>query len=829
MNPALAKQVERLFCDVAELDEAERNEYLRQHATEEESENVLDLLSALTEAEQSFFLASNEIDLSRSPTQAMAVGPTEEQEVDYVGQLFESRYRIQERLGKGGFAFVYCARDERLHGRTVVVKVPRHAAVNEMWTEKIVRNEIAALAAIDHPGVIGILDTGRTPDARPFVVTQFVSGQTLREALSQGPMDVQRVVRLLRQLGSALQTAHDRGVWHHDVKPENIALRKFARNEEHAVLLDFGIARVLEGQREARASRRPVGTPAYMAPEQYLGSPTAATDTFALGLVVFEMLTAESAQRGRRWLETDKLETTLRKRLIALRPELPPAVRALIAKATAPKPRDRFSRVMDFTEEFADAVLHWAKQPQKARKPRPVRVAVMPFLNENSDDEAALFCLGMTDELIGALGRVQGLKVAGRSLVFPYRGKNYDPRDVARDLGVGYLLEGSVRKAKNRLRISTQLLQGRDGFEVWSETFDRSASDIFDVQDEVSRAVCTKLLKTSALPLRIVRKQTDDMDAYRSYLQGRYHSVAWFTEEGLRRALHFFLHAKELDPGYVHAYAGAADMYGALAVLGYARSSECRPLAESEMLKAMELDDQLSESHAAMAYFRLWQDWKWEEAERHYRRAIELDPANANCFGGYAELLGMLGRNDECLASARYAVDLEPVSVNSNRVLAAALVNVGRYREATRQSEKMMELNPAFFPGYWYETYSRFLDGDGAGALRAIERAKSAAPDNPLTLGILGWLYGVSGRKDEARSLVQNLIHRRSSGYFPPSVIAPVFVGLGEFEQAIKWLNQAYTERDPMVAYVKASPPLWPLKPLAGFRALLRRLGIPED
>ncbi|HEX6314736.1 MAG TPA: protein kinase, partial [Gemmatimonadaceae bacterium] len=530
------------------------------------------------------------------------------------------RYTIDAEIGRGGMATVYGADDLR-HGRRVAIKVLRPELTATLGAERFLR-EIGIAARLTHPHIVPLLDSG-TADGLLYYVAQYVPGGSLRGRLKQeGPLPVRDALRIAEEVGAGLDFAHRSGIVHRDVKPENIL---FA--DGHAVLTDFGIARTNSARSDFRTDEGLIiGTPEYMSPEQASGEEqlTGASDIYSLACVVYEMLTGQAPfSGGPAQAIVARHVSMVPPSARVIRPEVPEGVVRALGRALAKDPRERFGSIGAFITALED-------DPATPVGARLRSIAVLPFVNASPDPENEYLSDGITDELIDALSKVKGLRVASRTSVFGLKGKLQDVRAVGAMLGVSAVIEGTVRRAGDRLRIQAQLSSTDDASLLWSQRFDRTLQDVFALQDEIAHTIVDALRATTFADLSepLPQRYAGNANAYGLYLKGRYE---WNkrTQEGVATGIRYFEQAVAEDPRYAPAYVGLADSYALHVDYRSVPVAEGFERAKSYARKAIALDESLAEAHASLAWSLFIYDWDWTEAEREFRRAIELAPAYA--------------------------------------------------------------------------------------------------------------------------------------------------------------------------------------------------------
>jgi len=559
------------------------------------------------------------------------------------------RYAIERELGRGGMATVYLAQEHK-HNRQVAIKVLHRELGASLGAERFLR-EIGIVAQLSHPHIVPLIDSGNAGGLL-YYVSPFVPGGSLRERiLREQRLPVGDALRIAQEVGTALDYAHRGGFVHRDVKPENILF-----NDGQAVLADFGVARASTATPSdiVTEAGMALGTPTYMSPEQAAGDRDVGvgTDVYSLACVVYEMLAGEppfSGANARAVLMKQVMEPP--RPIRALRPEVPASVERSLARALAKEPHDRYSHA----SEFAAALQ--AKDPELHLLPTTTRsIAVLPFVNASPDAENEYLSDGITDELIDALAKVDGLRVASRTSVFALKGKPQDVRAIGALLGASEVLEGTVRRAGDRLRITAQLTSTEDGRLIWSQRYDRTLHDVFAIQDEIARTIVDTLRVTSFADFAspVARRSTGSVTAYQLYLRGRY---AWNkrTQEGVAEAIEYFQQAIAEDPAYALAYTGLADAYALHVDYRSVPVHEGFARAKDYARKALALDDGLAEAHASLAWSLFVYDWDWTGAAREFRRSIELDPRYATAHQWYAFLLASRGQLEEALVEGHTA------------------------------------------------------------------------------------------------------------------------------------------------------------------------------
>jgi eukaryotic-like serine/threonine-protein kinase len=789
-----------------------------------------------------------------------------------IAAALRDRYRVERELGHGGMATVYLAHDLR-HDRPVALKVLHPGLARSLGAERFLR-EIHIAARLQHPAILSVHDSGESAGLLWFTMP-FIEGESLRERLrreKQLPTD--DAIRIAREAAEALDYAHRHGVIHRDVKPDNILLY-----EGRALVADFGISRALGAPGPEERLTEPgvtLGTPAYMSPEQASGEPMldARTDIYSLGAVLYEMLAGEPPFIGA------TIQSVIAKRfageptpLRALRPGVPETLEHTSQKALAVVPADRFASAAEFARALAESLSATAATtviPVAAGRPRrrvPLalvlgvgiliglgvlfawqraqlrggaaetgvkRLAVLPFENLGGPDEA-YFADGITDEIRGKLAAVEGLQVTARTSSSRYRKTTESPERIGRELGVDYLLTGTVRWDRDggepRVRVSPELVKVATGSTRWQQPFDAPLTDVFAVQGDVAARVARELGVALAAEQRrhLAERPTRSIEAYELYLKGRH---AWHqrTAEALAQARKLFERAIALDPGFALAHAGLADVYTVTSLWSDVPPGETFPRAKAAALEALSLDSTLAEPLAALADVNAMYEWDWASAERHFRRSLAFDPNNANTHHWYGgDFLLTVGRIDEAVREARRARELDPLSPTINASLGITLYRAGRIEEARAQLEATRSLDPDFILlnlalGEILLAEERYRE-----AIATFERSVDPKVRHSGDLAFLGYAYAKAGKRREAEALLSELLDRDAADYVGATNVALLHAGIGDTVEVFRWLDRAARERDPFLVYVFVNDPLLaPFKQAPRGAAILEVMGLPR-
>ena len=743
------------------------------------------------------------------------------QTLDSFASALADRYAVERELGRGGMATVYLAED-RKHGRKVAIKVLRPGLAASLGVERFLR-EIGIAARLAHPHIVPLIDSGEA-NGMLYYVQPFVPGGSLRERLDvEKRLALKETLRIAQEVGAGLDYAHRNRFVHRDVKPENVL---FA--DGHALLADFGVARVYsasetEGVTDAGIA---VGTPEYMSPEQASGEPNigSASDVYSLACVVYEMLTGEPPVRGMGARATlAKQVTDVPRPVRALRPEAPAHIERALARALAKDPGERFPTVAEFVAALQ------REQPGAGTIGSVIgrSIAVLPFVNASPDRENEYLSDGITDELINALAKVDGLRVASRTSVFALKGKPQDVRAIGALLGAAWVLEGTLRRSGDRLRIAAQLSSTEDGQLLWSERFDRTFADVFAIQEEIAQTIVDTLRVApfAEFAAPSPKRRTENITAYGLYLRGRY---AWNTrtQEGITEAIRYFEQAIAEDPRYAPAYTGLADSYALQLDYRSVPVAEGFALAKQYARKALELDETVAETHASLAWTLFIYDWDWEGAGREFRRALELDPRYATAHQWYAFWLTARGRLDEALVEAHTALELDPASVSIRRSVGWVYYYARRYDQARYHMARAIAMNPTAAETYRVLGLVLAHQNQWDEAERVLREGMTLPGAATYTAAALGYVLARAGKRTEAEGLLAELEAQRQRDYVSPVAFATLYLGLDDHERALDWTERALEERRGWLAYLRVNPLLDPLRGQPRFEAMIQRLGL---
>jgi serine/threonine protein kinase/tetratricopeptide (TPR) repeat protein len=749
-------------------------------------------------------------------------------------------YEIVAPLGAGGMAEVYRARDLRL-GREVALKVLPDSLAGDAGRRARFEHEARTVAGLNHPNIV-VLHSIEDADGVRFLTMELVEGQNLSQVVSPGGVLLSRVFELAIPLADALAAAHERGVVHRDLKPANVMVTRQGRVK----VLDFGLAKAsmpdapLDASGTVTASSpitsagQVVGTVPYMAPEQIRGEHVdARTDLFAFGVLLFELVTGRRPFEGA--TNADVTSSILRDTpppAQTLRADLPPDITRIIGRCLEKDPDRRVQTAKDVRNELELVRRALESSAMMAARPaaapaRPVpSIAVLPFENRGRDQEDEYFADGITEDVIAQLAKVRTLKVISRSSVMPFRNREESLPEIASKLQVANVLEGSVRRVGDRVRIVAQLIDAATHQHLWAETYDRQLTDIFAIQGEVALHIATAL-KAELSPseqMRMQKEPTRDVRAYELYQRGR-HTISSYTVESMRRGIGYYEKAIELDPEFAMAHVGIAVAWTELFEIGATTRSEARVRAMAAAERAVQLDPELGEAQCAYAFARLAYEFDWEGAEAGFKRAIELSPGSVDAYDLYGRMLAGLERFDDAIAMHERAFELDPLTCRTD--LATSYLRAGRTEDAMRVVTQAIKLEPHDTRLRATLGWTLFRQGRVEEGLTELERAAAQSPTESMWPAQLAQAYALAGKPEKARDILRQLEDPARPTPASPYHLAYVYTGLGDQERAIDCLERAFEKGSGAFMGMKGSFLLAPLRHHPRFVALLAKMKLP--
>jgi len=753
--------------------------------------------------------------------------------IDTLRTALDDRYAVQDLLGAGGMAQVFRATD-RKHGRQVAIKVLRPEVGASLGAERFI-SEIQICASLSHPHILPLYDSG-TASSLLYYVMPLVEGESLRDRLNrERQLALDDALHVARGVAAALAYAHARGIVHRDIKPENILLCA-----GEPIVADFGIAKAVTvaGDTSTTGVGIAVGTPAYMSPEQASGESDVdgRSDIYSLGCVLYEMLSGDPPYTG-----PTAMAITARKLVEAvpsisrIRETVPPGVERIIGRSLAKAPADRYASAWDLAQALAGGAASPFGEPafsttavRAAEAEAPLHsVAVLPFANMSGNPEDEFFSDGLSEELIHVLGKVDGLSVVARTSAFAFKNSPDDVRAIGRRLNVGSVLEGSVRRSGSRLRVTTQLVKAADGYQLWSERYDRTIEDVFAVQDEIAKATAEALKVTLLGDARDADVSgTRNMRAHELFLRGR-HAWGLRTEDGLHASVAYLLQAAELDPDFAQAHAALADAYTTLGLYGALPADDVMPRAEAAAERALALAPELAEALATLACVKAAYRWSWPEAEALFRQAIERQAGYATAHHWFAiNCLTPQGRFDEARTELAAALKHDPLNPSINVTVGLVAHFAGDAGAAVEAFRRTIEIDPGFGMARFFLGETFAATGQLNDAIAAFHRAAELTGGSLEVESALAHALALAGRGGEAETKLVELQERAAERHVSPVLLGQVWTGLGETTQALSELERAADQRDALLIWLKVRPAFDPLRGQPRFQALLDRLGL---
>jgi serine/threonine protein kinase/tetratricopeptide (TPR) repeat protein len=819
MNPERMKQLEELYMKASSLAEGQRADFLVQACAGNDSlRREVEALLSHEKAAESFM----ETPAFQKQTASLADG-WKEISTALIGRTL-GRYQVQERIGAGGMGVVYRALDTRL-GRTVALKVLPPGLTVDPERRKRFTREAKAASALNHPNIVTIFDIDRA-DGIDFIAMEYIAGRTLQDIIACRELTASDALNYAEQIVQALVAAHSAGIIHRDIKPANIMIIGAPVGHSQVKILDFGLAKLVESSNpdetltQDMTENSIIGTAAYMSPEQAEGKPIdARSDIFSFGSVLYEMLSGRRAFCGESNLAV--LTAVLRET-----PKPIPGIQANLQNVVLRCLQKDLNLRIQSAVELKSALE--ACLPLSITASNPVKtIAVLPFTNLSGDKENEYFGDGLTEEMIGALTRLPDLRVTARSSAFALRGKNLDVREIGTRLNVEHVLEGSVRRSGNRVRVTAQLVNVANGYQLWSERYDREMRDVLDIQDEISRAIVDTLRIHLARDISLIKRHTSSPEAYSLYLRGRYFQEKR-TPEGYARARQCFEKALETDSHYAMAFLGLAENHWQNAFYGFQYPKEALAGAKEAANRAAEIDNTIPEGQALLGTILGIADCDWRAAGQAFERALELDADSPYVLFRYANFyLWPQGRVEEAAALLERTLSFDPLWILAHWVLAYYAYARGQYESAVKRFLAVIEMEPTFYIAYCVLGLVYTQQGMRQEAINVLEKACSLCSGSPFALGMLAYGLGKTGRSQEARDLIEKLQAEEHHSYVPAKSLMFAWAGLDDPNNVLACAEKSLDDRDPMtIMNLTQEPILDFIRSDPRYAALLRKINL---
>ena len=760
-----------------------------------------------------------------------------------------SHYRIQRKLGAGGMGEVYLAEDTRL-GRPVALKFLPASFQYDSERRSRFLQEARAASALRSPNIAAIYDIGEH-DGAMFIAMEYVEGEVLSQRIDRRTLPTSDVIDIAMQIADALDEAHALGIIHRDVKSSNLIVT----DRGLVKMLDFGLAKMIQAG-SALDSTDPtvaiggqtavgvvLGTVSYMSPEQALGHELdQRSDIFSHGVVIYEMLTGRLPFEGAS--ATEIIDCLIHKEPIAIARfnyDVPPELERIVRKCMEKDRERRYHSAREVAIDLRNLRRDSDSSPvtnttpsrktQSTRRGRSRKtiesLAILPLFNAGEDPDTEYLSDGITESIINNLSQLPKLRVMARSTVFRYKGKEVDPQIVGQQLGVRAVLTGRVLQRGDLLIIKTELVDAEDGSHLWGEQYNRNLSDIFTIEEEISREISDKLrLKLSgAEKKQLTKRYTENTEAYQLYLKGRFY---WNkrTPEALKKGIEYFQRAIDSDPGYALAYAGLADSYNILVSYSALAPHDAFPKAKAAATRALEIDRKLAEAHTSMAFVKFGYDWDWAGSERGFKQAIKFNPGYAYAHNFYAVLLAAFGRFDEAFLHIGTAQELDPLSLPINTNLGWLLYLARRYEEAIEQYLKTIDLDEGFPLAHrrlaqTYEQTGRYSEADVE-----FQRAVALSGEDIELISARGHFFANIGETEKAREVLNQLERLAKTRFVPSYLIARIYLGLGDIDTMFELLEKARDERYGYLAYLEIEPMFDRIRTDPRYDELVVRVGL---
>lgn len=737
-----------------------------------------------------------------------------------------SHYHIIEKIGEGGMGEVFKAFDTKLE-RNVALKVLRPEVLEDPQAKKLFTQEARAASKLNHQNITTIYEIDEWHGVI-FISMEYVSGETLRDVVQNhhpDPIPIHECFNYATQISEALKEAHDNHIIHRDIKSENIMVS----SKGQVKVMDFGLAKIESAVTSQIGAMS--GTMAFMSPEQTQGETVdLRTDIWSFGVVLYELLTGELPFKGfyeQELLYSIQAEEPDYSKISTL--DTKDVWQSILKKSLA---KEKESRYPDINHLLDELLLLKEQSPativleSDQETPAP-SIAVLPFADMSPQKDQEYFCDGIAEEIINSLAQIENLKVVARTSAFSFKGKDMDIRDIGQKLNVNHILEGSIRKAGNKLRTTAQLIHVSDGFHLWSGRFDHNLDDVFAIQDEISYTIADhlklKLIKDDRT--RVKKGYTESVDAYNHYLMGRYF-IDKGSKSNILKSLQCFKKATETDADFAPGFSGMGLANYNLALLGSEKPSRFFPKAMECAEKALSIDDTLFEARTILGLYKMFYDWDWEGAENDLQCALLLNPNNSFAYSGYIMYYVATGKLEAALIAAKKYLDFDPRSLRANHMMGMALLRTGRYKEAIKHLKKVIQMEPGKALAHFLYGQAFIKDDQYDQGLAQIEKAAALEKDNPMAISAQGWAYGITGHTKKAQQVLVRLEEMARDRYISEFLFAKIYAGMGDKNKAFESLENAYQQHAMSLAAILTDETVENLRSDPRFKSLLKKINL---
>ena len=736
-----------------------------------------------------------------------------------------SHYKILDKLGEGGMGVVYKAQDLKLDRFVALKFLPLHLSAEEVEKQRFI-HEAKAASALDHPNICNIHEIDEISiegREQMFICMAYYQGETLEKKIGRGPFKIDEAIDIAIQILEGLARAHEAGIVHRDIKPANIMMT----DRGEVKILDFGLAK-LRGRTKLTKTGTTLGTLAYMSPEQAKGEEMDhRSDIFSFGAVLYEMLTGLHAFKSE--IEGAVVYSILNEEpepMTGLRTGVPMELERLVNKALNKSTEERYQH-MDEMRVDLKAVSSKVRKDSGYLLEKVESLAVMPFSNASGKEELEYLSEGITESLITNLSQISNFKVISRTSVFHYKGRHIEVQKIARELKVNKLLLGWVSRRSDDVSIGVELVEGSDNSQIWGEQYTRKFTDVVQIQEEIVKDISTKLkLKLTRKEKKHLSKQhKTGNEAYQLFLKGRYH---WNKRDpdSFKQSISFYNQAIEKDPTYALAYSGLSDSYALIGIYGYLPAKDVWPKAKAAALKALEIDPDMAEAHNALGAVESSYEWNWAKAEKSFQHSIALNPNYATAHQWYAGQLRILGQFEDALREIHKAQEIDPLSLQISTDVGRLHYNAREYDLAVQEYQKVLELDPYFYPAHLWLGLALLEKRDFALAIESLQTALALSGNFAAVAAILGYAFGIFGKRTEAQKIMKELKSRAKNEYISAAYFAWVHVGLNDLDAAFQYFDKAFEERSWWIVYLKIWSSPEQMTKDARYTKLLKKIGL---